>query len=424
MKFSIKKLPKSQIEITFEIPAEEFDKYYDKAVSDLTKGLKMAGFRPGKIPKEIAEKELDSAEILMTAANLVVKEKYVQAVLEKNLEVLGQPQLQILKLVKNNPFEFKAKTAVLPEAELPDYKSIASKTKKREVRVDEKEIESALAWLQRSRAKFSAKNGSCENGDFVEISYSSPQIENGREFKDGFILGKGYFVPGFEENIRGMSSNEKKEFSIKFPKKSAYPNLAEKEVNFKITVNSVQAVSLPEINDEWVKDLGRFENLTSLKQNIKEGLLREKEMAESQRIRQEMLEKIAESSKIEIPEILVESEKNKMLDSLKEGISQDLKISFQDYLARIKKTEKELADSFWQEAQNRIKNFLILREIAKRQNISVSEEEIKRETDKILGGYADIKKAEGDLDPEKLKLYTEGEIKNEKVFSFLESLSQ
>lgn len=424
MKFKIGKLPKSQVEILFELSSEEFNDYYNKAFFILSQGLKLDGFRQGKVPKEMAEKEISPNAVLEEALNLAVREKYTETIDNQNIEVISQPEIEIMKLAKDNPLEFKIKVSVLPEVELPDYKSIASKSKKRATKVEEKEIGSALSWLQRSRAKLAPKEESSQKGDFIELFYSSPQIENGREFKDGFVLGQGHFIPGFEEKLEGMMPGTEKEFSLTFPKDFARKELASKKVDFKVKVNSVQTMTLPEINEEWARSLGTFDSLDALRQNIREGLVQEKEMAESQRLRGEILEKIAQSCKMEIPEILVESEKNKMLSNLKEKVSQDLKIPFQDYLNQIKKTEQELVDSFGPEAQKRIIKFLILREIAKRENVQVSEEEVKTEADKILKYYPDIEKAKEQFDSDRLKLYTEGEIKNEKVFQILENLSQ
>jgi len=423
MKTLIKNLSESQIEILFEVSVEEFEEHYQKAISNLAQNLKINGFRPGKVPPEIAEKEIASAKILEEAAGLAAKEEYVKFIVKKKLEVLGKPEIQVLKLAKGNPFEFKAKTWILPEVVLPDYRLIASRIKKREIKIEEREIEDALGWLRKSRASFTPKSGPCEKDDFVEILYSSPQIEGKREFQDSFILGQGGFIPGFEDNLRRMSAGEEKEFILDFPESSTKPEFSGKKINFKVRLKSVQIVVLPEITDDWAKSVGKFENISDLKKSIKVSLLQEKEMIEAQRVRSEILEKISQNVKIDLPEVLINLEKEKMLAEFKEKINSDFKISFQDYLSKINKTEKDISDSIALEAKKRVKNFLIIREIGKKETIQISETEVTEEINRTLSRYSDVKKAGKELDLEKLKIYTEGEIRNEKVLQLLESLS-
>lgn len=422
MKTSIQKLPKSKIEILFELSTEEFKDYLDKAIFNLGRDIEIQGFRKGKVPKEILERELGIGKILDEAANLAVKESYVKVILENNIEAIGRPEIQITKIAQGSPFEFKAEVFVLPEVNLPDYREIASKIKPREVSVEEKEVEEALIFLQKSRAKFLPKTEGCQNGDFVEIIFQSPQIEGGKENKDSFILGQGHFVPGFEKNLEGMKAGAEKEFSINFPENYYQKNLAGKVIDFKVKMISVSKIELPEITDNWARSLGKFEDLESLKRSIREGIKMEKIEEEKQRNRQEILEKIQEKTVLEIPEILIDFEKERMLEELKENLQNQFQIEFNDYLDKIQKTPEELKDSFLSEAERRVKGFLVLREIAKKENISVSQEEVEEKINELLKHYPSVEMAEKTLDLEKLKVYYEGVIRNEKVFQFLESL--
>jgi len=188
-------------------------------------------------------------------------------------------------------------------------------------------------------------------------------------------------------------------------------------------MKSVQKMELPEINDEFAHTLGKFENLNSLKESLSQGIKKEKELEESQRTRNEILEQIAQNSECELPESLVELEKNHLLDDLKQRVSQGLQISFEEYLIQIKKSEEEIKNSFLESAQRRVKNFLVLREVGKAENIVVSEEEIKEETNKILKKYSDLEDTEKKIDLDRLKDYTESVIYNEKVFEKLENFS-
>jgi len=395
MRVKINKLPKSQIELEIEVPADEFDNFIERATLNLGKDLEIRGFRKGKAPKNIIEEHIGPEKILIEAGDLAVNETYKKAILENKIEAIFQPKIEIKKLAKGNDLVFSAKTAVLPEVKLPDYRKIASKIKKNKVRVEEKEIENALKWLQKSRAKFTAKNQVAQKGDFVEIEYSSPQIGQEAQ-KDAFVLGEGHFLPGFEEKIIGMKSGEEKE--------NITLNKDGKDIILKVKVISVQNVELSEVNDEFAKSLGKFDNLDALKKNIKQGLVLEKEQAEKQRTKQEILEKIGEKTKVEIPDVLIENEQKQILENLKKMVSERLKISFQDYLKKLGKTEKQVSDSFLLESQKKVRNYLILREIGKREKIEVSEEE--------LAG----------LDPERPKEYSREVIKTEKTFAVLENL--
>lgn len=285
MKNTIQKLPKSQLEIKFEVPPEEFQDFVEKAILRLGENIEVEGFRKGKAPKETIEKMVGQEKILAEASQECVRETYLKTVKAEGIEPLGQPAVDILKLALGNPFEFKVRVAVLPEMALPDYKTIASTIKRREVKVTDEEI-------------------------------------------------------------------------------------------------------------------------ARLKQ--------EKERVEAERLRQEILDKIAHDSKVEIPEVLVDSEKQRLLASIKEQVPQMLGISFDEYLKKIKKTEKEMLDSFASEAEKRIRNSLVLREIQKKEKIEISDKEIQDEMAKIA-------QADPHLDKNQLKEYTESVLKSEKAFKLLES---
>jgi len=397
MKSTIKKLPKSEVELEIKVSAEEFGRFIEQATLNLGGDLEIKGFRKGKAPKNIIEERIGMEKILIEAGDLAVNETYKKAVLENKIEVIFQPKIEIKKLAKGNDLVFLARTAVLPEVELPDYKKIASEVKRNKAVVEEKEIEDAFKWLQKSRAKITLKNQSAQKSDFVEIEYWSAQIQ-GEGQKDAFILGEGHFIPGFEEKIIGMKSGEEKE--------NITLNKDGKEIILKVKVISVQNVELPEANDQFAKSLGEFENLDALKKNIKQGLVLEKEQVETQRVRQEILERISEKIKAEIPDVLIENEQKQMLENLKKMVSERLKIPFEDYLSKIKKTEKEILDSFLPAAQKKVRNFLVLREIGKREKVEVSEEEL------------------ANLDSGQSKEYSEETLRTEKIFAMLENLAE
>ena len=338
---------------------------------------------------------------------------------------MTNPEIEILSPPKiGRELLFKAKISVLPEIILPDYKKIAVSCKKKEVLVKEKEIEDTLLWLQRSRAKFSQIARPAQKGDFVEIEFSSPSIEGNAKKKDAFLLGQGHLIPGFEEELEGMEAGQEKKLSLQLSKEHFQKDLAGNSVDFEVKMLSVQKMELPELGDQLAKSLGQFENLAALKRNINQGLNLEKEMQEKQRLRQEILEKIINKVSWEIPKVLIAEEQNRMLDNFKKEIANKFQISFEEYLKKVKQTKEALWQTLQKRAEARIKGFLALNKISTTENIQVSEEEIKDGVSKVLNKYKNIEEAKKGVDLEKLKLYIENEIRNEKTLQFLESLIQ
>jgi len=435
MKCKIEKLPRSEMEIEIEVSSEEFQTFVEKATNDLGKNVKIDGFREGKVPKDMVEQKIGKDRIFREAGDQAIKAQYLQAISENKLEPISPPEIKILKMpapyqtrsgagAPGNPLIFKAHFPVLPKIHLPDLKKISSTLKKREAKVSEEEIEKALLQLQKSRAKFSQVSRAAQKGDFVEIEFNSSQVEMGKKQKDGFLLGQAHLIPGFEEKLEGMKAGEEKDFSLQFPERHFQKNLASKETHFHVRMESVQKMELPELNDQFAKSLGDFENLNFLKQKIKEGLRSEKETLERQRIRQETLNQIAEKISWDIPDVLFQAEKNRIIEDLKSKVASQLKINFAEYLAKMNTSEKDLRDSFQGEAERKIKNSLILREISKVENIAVGEEEVLAEVNQFLKNYPDIKKAEKEFDLAKLKDYYKETLRNEKAFQLLENLMQ
>ncbi|MDO8739948.1 MAG: trigger factor [Candidatus Woesearchaeota archaeon] len=422
MKTNLKKLLKSQMEIEFELTSEEFQKHIDSALLHLKEHIKMDGFRKGHVPKEMVKEKVGQENLLMEAGDLAVRESYLKYIKENNLEPIGEPQIEILKIAEGNPLLFKATITVLPEISLPDYKEIASYIKKGEITVDEKEVEDTLNYLQKSRVKFSQLDREAKNKDFVEIIYQAEGINDGKEVNDKFVLGEGGFMKGFEDNIVGLKASEEKEILVKFPDDAPRKDLAGKEVSFKVKMVSVQKMELPEISDEFAKEMGAFDSLVALKENLKEGITLEKKESEKQRKRVEILEKIAEKIDFEIPERLVEAEQQRLLEDLKNNIANKFKISFEEYLASVKQTEEEIKKTFIKEAEKRIKNFLVLKEIGKKENIEISEQELDEESEKALRNYS--KEQISKIDIKQFREYTKDVIFNEKVFQVLENFTK
>ena len=437
------------MELEIEISSEEFDKYINQAVLDLAKNIGIQGFRKGKAPVDMARQRIGEEKIIMEAAEIAIQENYRKAVIENKIEPILQPEVEIIKLAKGNPFIFKAKISVLPKIDLPDYKKIVFSIKKNKISIEEKEINDSLDWVRKSRAKFYVKNEPAENKDFVEIEYWISEAENflppkninpvrnnpleadavplraeriSNGIKDEFILGEGHLLADFEKTLIGMKAGEEKQDNIfDIPENHHQKDVAGKKVKIKVKMVSVQKMELPELNDELAKSLGNFNSLEELKENIKQGIINEKEHDQTHKLRGEILEKIRKEIKWEMPDVLIDGEQKRMQEELKHSVLHNLKITFEEYLKQINKTEKEVMDSLREEAENRAKNFLVLTSIQEKENILATPEEIEEEANHALKHYSEQKETQNQLDLERLKIYTESAIKNEKTLKLLES---
>jgi len=426
----ITKLPKSRVEIECEIPTNEWEDFLNEAMKELSRDLKVGGFRPGNIPKNIVEREIGTDKILARGVEMAVRKSYINAIFEEKIEAIGSPEIKVLKSAKGNPLVFKAVVSVLPEIKMADYKKIAAAKKpkgKEEIKIEEKEVEESLNWLLKSRTKYITVRREAKIGDRLEIDFKATldgaNLDKGESKNYPLILGQSRFVKGFDDNLLGLKEGEEKEFELMFPEDYQQKNLAGKLVGFKVKVNLVQEAELPQLNDEFVKSLGKFENLDKLKQNIEEGLAFEKYEKDKQAWREETIKKIIEGSKMELPEFLVEQEAKKMIEEMRANI-EGYGLAWETYLKDLGKSEDELKQGAKKQAEKRVKGALILREIAKEEKIEIAPEEIEAEINKFLTRYSGIGKAKDSVDIGQLKEYTYGVLRNEKVFSKLEEISK
>ena len=250
------------------------------------------------------------------------------------------------------------------------------------------------------------------------MEYQSPQVEMNKKFEDAFLLGEGKFIPGFEDELLGLEVNSQKEFKITFPAEYFNKELAGQEASFQVNVKAVKEMKLPELTDDFIQKIGRFKDIVELRANIKEGIQQEKNMAEIQNWRNDVLEKISQELKVELPDSLILSEKERLLSNLKAEVDEHLKVGFDDYLKQIKKSQEELEAEIVKQAEQRVKSFLILRAIGQQEGIEATKEEITQAIDKFLTGYPQEHQPE--IDRQRLKEYYREKVEYEKVFQLLE----
>jgi trigger factor len=366
MKTNIKKLPKSVVEIEGELEADIFESYYDKAFKKLGENLEIDGFRKGKVPENILKSKIPEIKILEEMAELALSEHYPKIIEEEKLDVISRPIITITKLARNNPFEFKIQTVLLPETKLPDYKKLAQEIissltdEEKNTEVSEEELEDTVLDIRKSRAP--------------KINISE-QAE-----KDAHVHG---------ENCQHDHKNENKEKEAKIEPE------------------------LPEFNDDFVKALGPFKDIEDFKTKLKENIKLEKENQIKERTRLKIMEKIIEKTEIDMPELLVNLEIDKIIYRMESDISA-MGLKFEDYLKHINKTKEDLQKEFLPEAEKKAKLGLVLNEISKVEKIIADPERVANEVAMILEHYKEA-------DPERAKLHAENVLTNEAVFRFLEN---
>lgn len=421
MDVNIKKLSSNQIELEIAISVSQAETYFQLAAFELSKNLKVDGFRAGKIPPEIVERELGSKKLYDETANLAVSKTLPRAVLENSIEMIGQPEIVVTQIARGNPMKYRAKIWVIPEIKLANYRGLEVKKQKLEVKPEE--IDKSLEYLRKSRTKLITVNRPAKSGDRVEIDFitrsNGIKIEGGESKNHPLIIGESRFIPGFEKKLEGMKNNEEKEFSLKVPENWHQKKLANRNLDFKVKMNLVQERDVPVLSDEFAKSMGDFQSIEHLRSSIREGIFEEKKIKEKERIRMELIEKVANNSKMDIPEALINIELDKMISELKVSI-EDMGLDFDTYLHETKKTSEDLRKEWRKNAEKRVRISLVLREIAKKEKIKVSEEEISERINETLKYHPDIKKAEKNIDLSAFKEYTESIIKNERVFELLE----
>ena len=426
----LKKLPKSEVEITLTIPWEEWKKYLEIAAAEASEELKIPGFRPGKAPRHLVEQKVGKSPLLNNAAEKAIQKSYVNYIQKEKIAVLSNPEVSIDEAVEGKDLVFKAKVAVMPEVTLnEDYekeiKKINADYQKKQIRIEEDEIQLELDKLANSRAKLVTVRREARNNDAVEVDFSvlmnNVPIENGSSRKHPLILGKGVFIPGFEEQLLGMKEGEEKEFELTFPKDYHQQDLAGKPATFKVKMNIIQERQLPEINNEFAAAVGKFANLEDLKKNIREGLEHEQKHKLEENQRNEYVDKILEKTQIDMPEILVTDELRKMLEEFEYQI-QAMGMNLDDYLKKFKKDRQELEKDWKLQAEKRVKSALSLRKIAKLKEVKVDPKKVEEEINRTLAYYKNMKDAEKNIDLERLYNYTKGVLENAEVFSQLEKM--
>ena len=421
MNHTLKKIDQNQTELIVELVRDDLNKYVETTESELGKDLQLDGFRKGKVPKELLKKNLDAKRVLESALDLAMKDSLAKTIEEEKLDVLNVSKLE----VKDNTAEklvYKIILTLFPEIKVQNFSNF--KVDRRDVQVDQKDIDSTMETIKASRSILHDKDGIVENGNRVEVDFEVRHdgqiLEGGISKNHPLVIGGKNFIPGFEDNLLGMKKDEEKTFSLIAPKDYYVKKIAGQKLDFTVKVNSIQSVELPKVDDEFIKSSGNFKNLDQLMGSIKDGIMEEKKLKEKQRVRLEIINHIIKNSSIVIPEILV----NQQLDSMISNLDKDLHANGMElslYLVQMGKTQDELRNEWRDESERQVKIVMILHRIARDNNISASHEEVDESLSTTVQSM--IMKGEVDktnLDVDSLRDSISNRIINERVFDFLE----
>jgi trigger factor len=380
---NVKRTNKSETELTLTITVDEKELAIlkQKAVKTLGSQMKLAGFRPGKAPATVVEKQIDQNKLQVEVLQDAIEEHYRSAATNENIKPLASPKIDVKKFVPFTQLEFEAEIEILPAVKLADYKKIKKTAPK--VTVTEKEINDVIDNLRQRVSKKESVDRPAKNGDDVIIDFEGVNekgdVVAGASGKDYALnLGSKTFIPGFEEGLVGLKQGDTKDLKLAFPKDYHAKNLAGTKITFKTTVSDVKEVVLPEADDKFASTVGPFKSLADLKKDIKDQLLEQKTQEESNKIKDEILEEIVKKSKIILPKTLVEDQ----IESLAQDMRQNLVyrgITLPEYI----KQEGYKDESDWKQkalkpqAERRVSVGIVLAEIAEAEKLTVSDAELK-----------------------------------------------
>jgi trigger factor len=384
------KLEGNQGVLTVEVEATEVDTALDQAFKKVVKKVNVPGFRKGKMPRRLFEQRFGVESLYQDALDILLPKAYGDAVEETGIEPVDRPEVDIEKMEQGSNLVFTAKVIVKPEVKLGDYKGL--EVEKTETEVTEEDVQNELTRLQEQQAELVVKeDGAIENGDTVNLDFEGfvdgEAFEGGKAENYSLEIGSGSFIPGFEEQLVGEKAGAEKDVNVTFPEEYHAEELAGKPAVFKVKIHDIKSKQLPELNDEFAKEAeGDAETLEDLKKELRAKLEESKKQEAENQTRETVIEKASENAEIEIPEAMVNTELDRMVQEFgqrlqMQGMNLDLYYQFSGT------SEEALREQMKEDAQKRVRTNLVLEAIVEAENIEASEEEINAELNKMAEMY-------------------------------------
>lgn len=383
------KIEKNQGVLTVEVPAERVDAALDKAFKKVAAKVNVPGFRKGKVPRAMFEKRFGVESLYQEALDILLPEAYMEAVQEAGIVPVDRPEVDVQQIGKGQELKFTAKVLVKPEVQLGQYKGIELPAANNEVTEDD--IAAELKQLQQRHAELTVlEEGTAENGDIAVIDFegflNEVPFEGGKAEKYSLELGSGSFIPGFEEQVVGMAKGEEKDINVTFPENYHSEELKGQPVVFKVKLHDIKRKNLPELDDEFAKDVSEFDTLEEYKQDIAKRLQERKEQTAQRDKENAVVAKAAEAAEVEIPDVMIEAELEQMLGDFENRLKMQ-GMNLEMYFQFSGQDEAALKEQMRTDANKRVRQNLVLEAIAKAEGIESSEEEVNEELEKMSKQY-------------------------------------
>ena len=404
---SCEKLEKSMVALTVEVSAEEFEAAVEKAYRKQRGSIRVPGFRPGKAPRKIIENMYGSGVFYEEAVNEALPDAYSSAVKEQELEVVGYPEVELLSVGKEG-FSFKATVAVYPEVTLGQYKGVEAP--KAEVSVTDEDVEGRVKEMaDRNSRMVSVEDRAVAKGDVANIDFDGfldgVPFDGGKGDSFDLEIGSGQFVPGFEDQVAGMSISEEKDIDITFPE-DYHADLAGKTVVFHVKVNAIKVKELPALDDEFAKDVSEFDTLDELKKDVREKMLAEREEAAKRAFEDAAMSKVAEEMQAEIPDAMIEEQAKRFVDNFRMQL-QSQGVPYEEYMKMTGMEEEKLLADARVPAEGQVRMDLAIAAIVKAEGLEASDEDVEAEYNKMAAQYG--------MDVENVKKYLDDAVIKEQI---------
>ena len=409
MSVQVENLEKNMAKLTIEVAAEEVEKAIQAAYMKEKNKISLPGFRKGKVPRKMIEKMYGAGVFYEDAANTLIQENYGTALDESGVDVVSRPTIDVVQIEAGKPFIFTAEVAVRPEVKLGKYLGV--QVTKVDTSVSDEEVEEALEKeRQKNSRTVTVTDRPVQNGDTAVIDFEGfvdgVAFEGGKGENHPLEIGSHTFIDTFEDQLVGKNTGDEVEVNVTFPEKYQAEELAGKPAVFKVKIHEIKAKELPELNDEFAQDVSEFETLEEYKADVRKRLEVQKEDEAKRTKEDEAIQKIIDKSEMEIPEAMIDTQCENMVNEFAQRIAQS-GLSMEQYMQFSGLTLDKLKEQVRPEAETRIKSSLVLEQIAKDENIQVSDEEIDAEIEKmakVYGMEADkLKEYMGDAEKESMK---------------------
>ena len=409
MSLQVEKMEKNMAKLTIEVSAEDLEKAMQSAYQKAKGRISIPGFRKGKAPRKMIEQMYGKGIFLEDAVNALIPEHYSKALSECELEIVSQPQIDVTQMEPGKALIFTAEVAVKPEVTLGEYKGV--EVPKAEIEVTEEEIEAAIKREQEKNSRtITVEDRAAEEGDIVTIDFEG--FVDGEAFEGGkgeaypLTLGSHTFIPGFEEQLVGAKTGDHVEVNVTFPEEYQAKELAGKAAVFQCDVKKIEAKELPELNDDFAKDVSEFDTLAEYKEDVKKNLTESKEKEALRAKEDAAIEKIIENAEMEIPEAMLDTQCREMMDDFGRRM-QSQGLSMEQYFQFTGQTAEKMMEDMKPQALKRIQTRLVLEKIVEVENIQPTEEEVNEEISKMAAMYkmeADkLKELVGEREMEQMK---------------------